>query len=147
MNDDANPEPKSIFGNPLLYTSLALLVALVYVGWTFFSRWQENRELEQKAVEKKREEDRRTVEAMGGNRLEILSFYASPGVIRRGETSQLCYGVANAKTVRLEPHSGAVWPSYARCVDVAPTKTTTYTLAAEDAAGNTKTATLTLQVR
>ncbi len=147
MNDDTNPERKSIFGNSLLYTSLALLVALVYAGWTFFSRWQENRELEQKAVEKKREEDRRTVEAMGGNRLEILSFYASPGVIRRGETAQLCYGVANTKTVRLEPQSGAVWPSYARCVDVSPTKTTTYTLAAEDAAGNTKTATVTLQVR
>ncbi len=147
MNDDANPEGKSIFRNPLLYTSLALLVALVYAGWTFFSRWQENRELEQKGVEKKREEDRRAIEAMGGNRLEILSFYASPGVIRRGETAQLCYGVANAKTVRLEPQSGAVWPSYTRCVDVSPRKTTTYTLAAEDAAGNTKTATLTLQVR
>ncbi len=55
MNDNANPERKSAFRNPLLYTSLALLVALVYVGWTFFSRWQENREIEQKAVEKKRE--------------------------------------------------------------------------------------------
>jgi len=84
---------------------------------------------------------------LGGNQFAILNFYASPGEIRRGETAQLCYGVSNAKTVRIEPQTSAVWPSYSRCVDVAPKKDTTYTLTAEDAAGHIKTATVTVKVR
>ncbi len=37
--------------------------------------------------------------------------------------------------------------SYSQCVDVTPTKDTTYTLTAEDAAGHVKTETLTVKVR
>ncbi len=144
---DPQPEPFKGFRNPRLYTSILLGIGLVYVGWVFFSRWQERRELEQKAAEEKRAEDQSIVEKLGGNRFEILNFYASPGEVRRGETIQLCYGVSNAKTVRLEPQTGAVWPSYNHCVDVAPKKDTTYTLTAEDAAGNAKTATVVIRVR
>ncbi len=96
------------------------------MGWTFFSRWQENHRInhriEQRALDKKRAENQRTVEMFGGDRFEILHFHASPGIIRRGETAQLCYGVSNAKTVRLEPQSDAVRPSFSRCLDVAPSK-------------------------
>lgn len=143
-------EPKPAFKNPLLYTSIAIGIALLYVGWVFFYRWVENRDLEQRATqekaEKQREEDRATVEQMGGKELAIQNFYAAPGVIRRGESTKLCYGVANAKTVRLEPQPNPVWPSFARCVDVSPSATTTYTLTIEDAAGNTKTQTLEVKV-
>ena len=83
----------------------------------------------------------------GGKELAIQDFYASPGEIRRGETVQLCYGVANAKTVKLEPQPNPVWPSYSRCVDVTPTKSTTYTLTITDAAGNTRTQSLEVKVR
>jgi len=147
MSPDPNREPYTGFRNPLLYTSFLLAIAALYVGWVFFSRRQDRREFEEKAAAKKREEDRRAVEMMGGNRFEILTFYASPGTIHRGETAQVCYGVSNTKTVRLEPQSNPVWPSLARCVDVAPKKDTTYTLTIEDGKGNTKTATLTIQVR
>jgi len=147
MSSDPNREPYIGFRNPLFYTSFLLAVAALYVGWVFFSRRQDRREFEEKAAAKKREEDRRAVEMMGGNRFEILTFYASPGAIHRGETAQVCYGVSNTKTVRLEPQSNPVWPSLARCVDVAPKKDTTYTLTIEDGKGNTKTATLTVQVR
>jgi len=87
------------------------------------------------------------VETLGGNKFDILNFYASPGKIRRGESAQLCYGVSNAKTVRLDPPAGDVWPSYSRCFDVTPSKDTTYTLTADDGQGNTKTASLTIEVR
>jgi len=147
MPSDPNREPYTGFRNPLLYTSILLAIAALYVGSVFFSRRQDRREFEEKAAAKKREEDRRAVEMMGGNRFEILTFYASPGTIHRGETAQVCYGVSNTKTVRLEPQSNPVWPSLARCVDVAPKKDTTYTLTIEDGKGNTKTATLTVQVR
>ena len=139
-------EPFKGFRNPLLYTSILLGIALLYVGWVFFSRWQQNRETERKAVEEKRAADQQAVEMLGGNQFTILNFYASPGEIRRGETAQLCYGVSNAKTVRLEPQTSPVWPSYNRCVDVAPQKDTTYTLTAEDAAGHVKTATVVVKV-
>ncbi len=150
MLTGTQPEPKPTFKNPLLYTSIATGIALLYVGWIFFSRWAENRDLEQRAArekaEKQREQDRATVEQMGGKELAIQNFYAAPGVIHRGESAKLCYGVANAKKVRLEPQSNPVWPSFARCVDVSPTSTTTYMLTIEDAAGNTKSQTLEVKV-
>ena len=148
MLAEHGPEPKSIFRNPLLYSSILIALAVLYAAGVFLSRRQENRSIERKAEERKREEDRRTVEFMGGNRLEIQNFIASPGVIRRGETAQICYGVANAKTVTLEPPAkDSVWPSYSRCVNVAPEKTTKYTLTVEDGQGRKETATLAVQVR
>ena len=147
MSADPNPKPYTGFRNPFLYTSILLGIAALYVGGVFFTRRQERLQFEERAAAKKRDEDRRAFEMMGGDRFEILSFYASPGAIRRGETVQLCYGVSNAKTVRLEPQTSPVWPSMARCVDVAPKKDTMYTLTIEDGKGNTKTATLTIQVR
>lgn len=121
------------------------------VIWILLSRWWQNRSFEyrarQAAAEKQREDDRAALEQMGGKELAIQTFYALPGEVRRGQSVQLCYGVANAKTVRLEPQSNPVWPSYARCVDVSPSKTTTYTLTIADASGNTKSQSLTVNVR
>jgi hypothetical protein len=143
------PERKPLSGarNPLLYTSLLVLLSMIYAGWVLFSRRQEVREMEEKAKAEKVAQDQKIVESLGGNRFEILNFYASPPVIRRGETAQLCYGVSNAKAVRLEPQTNSVWPSYMRCVDVAPRKDTTYTLTAEDGQGNSKTAAVEVKVR
>jgi hypothetical protein len=150
MLSHSNPETKSALRNPLLYSSIAIGIALLYVGWIFFSRRQESRVIEQRRKEertqKQLENDRAAVELLGGKELAIQMFYASPGAIHRGESTQLCYGVANAKTVKLEPQSNPVWPSYSRCVEVAPTKTTTYILTIEDASGNTKSQTLEVKV-
>ena len=146
-----DPQTKSAFKNPFLYSWAALGIAALVVGWILFSRWQENREFEKRAkgerTQKQQEQDRIALEQLGGKELAIQDFYASTGEIRRGETVQLCYGVANAKTVRLEPQSNPVWPSYSRCVDVTPTKSTTYTLTVTDAAGNTRTQSLEVKVR
>jgi len=144
------PQSNSIFKNPLLYSSFALAIVALVVGWTLFSRWQGNKQIDRQSLaakrEKQKENDRAALDQFGGKELDIQSFYASPGAVHRGETVQLCYGVANAKTVKLEPQPNPVWPSYSRCVDVAPTKTTTYTLTVEDAAGNTKTQTVEVKV-
>ncbi|MCI0535997.1 MAG: hypothetical protein L0Z50_12295 [Verrucomicrobiales bacterium] len=140
-------EPVSRLRIVLRFTWILVALAALYAGWVIYSRRQENLEIEQRALEKKRAADRVAVEQMGGDRFDILNFYASSANIRRGETAQLCYGVSNAKTVRLEPQPNAVWPSVARCVDVAPTKNTTYTLTIEDGRGNTKSASLTVKVQ
>lgn len=138
---------KKLLRKRWFYSVLAFTAVLLYLGCVFLWRWDQTRQLERRAAERKRAEDQRAVEMLGGNRLEILSFYATPGVVRRGEEVQLCYGVANAKTVRLEPQTSAVWPSYGRCVYVTPQTDTTYTLTIEDAEGHTKTATVWVQVR
>jgi hypothetical protein len=151
MPSEPEPQSKSLLKNPALYSSLAIVIVMFVVGWILFSRWLENRAIENRAKEertqKQQEQDRITLEQLGGKELAIQNFYATPGVVRRGETVQICYGVANAKTVRLEPQPNPVWPSYSRCVDVKPAKTTTYTLIIADAAGNTKTQTLEVKVR
>jgi len=146
-----DPSSKSIFKNPSFYSkSLVAIVALIVI-WIFFSRWWQNRSIEYRFKEeraaKQREQDRATLEQMGGKELAIQTFYATPGEIRRGHSVQLCYGVANAKTVTLEPQPNPVWPSYSRCVDVSPAKTTTYTLTISDASGNTKSQSLAVTVR
>lgn len=151
MLPETKPSAKPGFKSPFLYSWTALVIAALLVVWTLFSRWRENRSIETRAKEeqaqKQREQDRATIEQMGGKELAIQNFYATPAEVRRGQSVQLCYGVANAKTVTLEPQSNPVWPSYARCVDVSPTKTTTYTLTISDASGNTKTQSLVVEVR
>jgi hypothetical protein len=142
---------KSIFKKTTFYSKLVFTIAALIVFWIFFSRWWQNRSIEYRtreaATEKQRADDRAALDQMGGKELAIQTFYATPGEIRRGLSVQLCYGVANAKTVKLEPQSNPVWPSYSRCVNDSPAKTTTYTLTIADAAGNTKSQSLTVQVR
>ena len=146
----SSSETKSVFKNPSLYSSIALAAVAVIVGWILFSRWSDNRLIERRTAEEKQEKqhesDRVALDQMGGKTLDIQAFYANPGAVHRGESVQLCYGVANAKTVKLEPQPNPVWPSYSRCVDFKPTKTTTYTLTIDDGAGNTQTQSLEVKV-
>ena len=145
------PRAKTLLKNPLLYSSIVVGTALLVVLWILYSRWQGNRLIErrtrQETSRKQLENDRLTLEQLGGKELAIQSFYASPGAIRKGESVQLCYGVANAKKVTLEPQSNAVWPSYGYCVNVSPAKSTTYILTISDASGNTKTQSLEVIVK
>ena len=153
LQQPSEPDPlrKSFFKNPTFYSRSVLVTGALIVVWIFVSRWWQNRSFEyrarQAASEKQREDDRAALEQMGGKELAIQTFYATPGEIRGGQSVQLCYGVANAKSVKLEPQSNPVWPSYARCVEVSPAKTTTYTLTIADASGNTKSQSLTVTVR
>jgi len=124
-----------------------MCLALAYLGWVFYSRWRTDWDIEERIAAEKRAQAARTYEGMGGDRFEILTFYASPSLVRRGEDSTLCYGVSNAKSVTLQPQSSPVWPSQGRCVNVTPPKTTTYTLTATDAAGHTKSAQAVVEVR
>jgi hypothetical protein len=150
MLSGPQPEPKSAFKNPLLYSSIILAAGALIVGWIFFSRWLENKQIDRKTAqqetEKRLENDRAALQQFGGKELAIQAFYAYPAAIHRGDKAQLCYGVANAKTVKLEPQSSPVWPSYSRCVEVSPTKDTTFTLTIEDGAGNTKSQTAEVKV-
>jgi hypothetical protein len=128
------------------YSWIVVGLAVLFAVGVLVKHWREDRSVRERILEKKREEDRRVVEMLGGNRFEILNFYATPPGIKRGEPAQLCYGVSNAKSVRLEPQSAEVWPSFSRCVSVTPQKDTTFTLTIDDGAGHTKSATVSVKV-
>jgi hypothetical protein len=143
--------PKPPFKNPFLYSSLAIFGVILYVSYVLFVRYESSKEYErqtrERQSEQRREEDRLAVEQLGGSELAIRGLYVSPRAIHPGETAQLCYDVANAKTVTLDPPVGEVWPSHSRCLNISPRKTTTYTLTIKDATGKTVSQTVELPVR
>jgi hypothetical protein len=147
-DSSGGPKPAASTGFRLyIIGSIAVFaLALCYVGWVFWSRAQADRAIEERAAAAKQAQAQQTFEGMGGNSFDILAFYATPAAINSGDSVSLCYSVSNAKSVTLEPQSNKVWPSYERCVSVSPTKTTTYTFTATDAAGHTKSATATVRV-
>jgi hypothetical protein len=63
--------------------------------------------------------------------VKILRFYANTGSLNRGEKTLLCYGVENARTVKITPDVEPITPSFNRCLEISPTHTTHYTLIAE----------------
>jgi hypothetical protein len=151
MLNDPAPEPNS-GRNLLLASAVVLALGGLYVGYVFYSRWETNQAITEKAAQKTAEQQRtqnqQAVEAMGGNRFDILAYSADPPEIRAGEKSSLCYSVSNSKTVKIEPApEEPTWPAFQRCVYVAPKKTTTYTLTIEDGAGHTKNAGVEVRVR
>jgi hypothetical protein len=76
----------------------------------------------------------------------ILQFYASVGAVLPGEKAMICYGVENARSVRISPWMAGVTPYPKRCLEVFPDHTTHYTILAEGYDGGVVTRSLTLPV-
>lgn len=124
-----------------------MVVAALYSGWVFYSRHENAAEAERQLQQKQADEDRRVVQEFGGDQLKILAFGAEIEEVAPGGRVVLCYGVSNATQVKIEPGVEPIKPALSHCLDVFPKKTTTYTLKAEDAKGNSKSASLTIRVR
>jgi hypothetical protein len=139
--------PVEIIRKMLPYTTAAACLALIYIAWVFYSRSRENREIQQQAEEKSLEQDRKTYEMYGSGQLKLMLFYAVPPVIARGGSTQLCYSVANATTVKIEPGVAPIKPSLSRCEPVTPVRSTTYTLSAADDKGHTANQSIQVTVR
>src|SRR5688572_20581931 len=120
---------------------------MIYATTTVFLRWRSNRAIDEAALRKRAESDREIVEQLGGGNLKVLTFYANPPVLGRGERGLLCYGVANAKSVRIEPEVEELKPALSRCFEVKPTTSTTYTMTASDAEGRAESRTAEIVVR
>lgn len=140
--------PGSFLQKLLPFTTIGVIIAALYVAWTFYSRHQSNVEAERAAAAKEQAQRQRTVDAVFGNGEIVFSmFSADAGVLKRGQHTQLCYGVTNAKSVKLDPPIAALKPAYRNCLEIAPAKTTTYTITAADGKGHTKSESLTIQVK
>lgn len=61
---------------------------------------------------------------------QIVQFYVTPNPIPPGEQAQLCWGTEDAVKLDLDPPVEQIKPSLARCTEVAPKATTTYSLTA-----------------
>jgi len=86
--------------------------------------------------------------AYGGTAVKIVQFYSREGTLFEGSTTVLCYGLANARSVRIEPPvEGGVSVAINNCVEVAPEHDTRYTLTAEGNDGRTVSQSFVLQVR
>jgi hypothetical protein len=150
---NSNPEPprKSALKIPILYSSIVFLAAAIYVGFVLASRYESKRTLERRSAaeqaEKRLEGDRLAIEQLGGSDLAIRTFYVSPPEIHAGESAQLCYDVANAKTITLDPPVAPVWPSHSRCIELTAKRSTTYTLTIADVAGKSTSQSVQLKVR
>src|ERR1700688_184057 len=105
----------------LPYLTAGVALAALYTAYVFGSRWLENRGIEKAASEAARLKAQREIaQIYGDGRLKILQFYVAPGVIGRGQKALLCYGTANARSVRLEPAAEPMYPALSRCFEVAP---------------------------
>jgi hypothetical protein len=132
----------------IVFTCLTFAVAGMYLGWIYYSRWKDSKAFIQRLEEPAAARERAFADAYGRGAIKIMSFYAVPSIIRLGDKAQLCYSVANADTVRIEPPpADEVWPSLSRCVNVSPGKDTVYRLVAKDAQENEKTAAIPIAVR
>jgi hypothetical protein len=128
------------------WTWIPVVLVVLYSGWILYSRRADNLRIAEEAEQRRAEQDRKILDKLGSGQLKVLMFYANPPVIRRGDRALLCYGVANAKTVRIEPEVDGVGPAISRCVEVVPVKTTSYKLIATDEAGGEQVSSVEIRV-
>lgn len=151
MDSDPQTQHNAPLKKPLVYAVIGIVVVAAYFAFLLLSRHEAAREFDRRNAEildeQHRAEDRLTLEQLGGSDFGIRALYATPSVIRRGDSAQVCYDVANAKSVTLDPPVATVWPSHTRCFGVSPKRTTTYTLTIADGKGKTATKTVEVRVR
>ena len=129
----------------LPFATIVVFLALLYDGWIFYSRWSAGRQVQEARAAKESQRAQQTLERIGGTDLKILNFFAEPA--GRPGALRLCYSVINAKTLRVEPPIGDVYPALSHCLPIAPRQTTAYKLIAGDGAGHQATQNLVVRVK
>lgn len=130
----------------LRYGAAGFLIALAYLGWIALTRYDANRKFEREAAESETARYKKLVPA--STELKITQFYASKREAARGESILVCYGVENARSVRIEPAIEEKLPPLpVKCLPFAPHRTTTLKLVAEGEKGGEATESITVRVR
>jgi hypothetical protein len=111
---------------------IGLALAGVRLGWIWLMRHDARVRMED-GTRSSRSRGYQSAEDNG--RLAITQFYARSGEITAGERNLVCYGVRNARSVRIEPPVENLSPAMNRCFFVDPQEDTTYKLVAEGADG------------
>jgi hypothetical protein len=132
----------------LPYTTVLLIVAILYVVYTFYTRHEADVQAQAQLEAKQEAARKRTVDAVfGDGEIKFTSFSMDASSIHSGQTARLCYGVVNAVHVKIDPPVEDLKPTYQHCFDISPKKTTTYTITADDGKGHSQSQSLELKVR
>jgi hypothetical protein len=110
---------------------VVLAPALAYLAFVWLARVTDSR---RPAAPKSADWTKRQTEferVYGGTALRIIQFYSPNGDLMEGDSTVICYGELNAKSVRIEPPVEGTGVALNRCVSVAPQDDTRYTLIAE----------------
>lgn len=128
--------------------AVATVIALAYLGSVLLGRYTANQHLAEREKLAQPSDDQKAKfnATSGGTAVKILQFYARDGAITEDQSTILCYGVVNAKSVKVDPPVGDVYPALNRCIDIAPKHETKYTMTAEGNDGQTATADFTVSV-
>lgn len=110
---------------------VATVIAAGYAAWVMIGRHVENRRIEERDRRLRAAAERALPPELSGTEVKILQFYAMPGELRAGEKGKICYGVLNARAVRMEPAVEELRPALSRCFEIGPRASTRYTLTAE----------------
>jgi hypothetical protein len=116
-----------------VYLWLPIILLALYTGWLFLGRRSGGHGAPAGPDYRAAEFER----TYGGTEVKILQFYAEGASAQEGQRTLLCYGVLNAKSVRMEPPVEGLTPSINRCVGVTQVHNTKYTLIAEGKDGHT----------
>lgn len=116
----------------LLWIGLSLAVARV--GWVWLVRHDARLRMEG-ATQTRHQQSSQSPDDDNGT-LGITQFYARSGAMTEGDSNVVCYGVRNARSVRIEPPVRDLTPALNRCFPIEPQQDTTYRLVAEGADGS-----------
>jgi len=151
LTNPEQPDEKSK-GTSVLQTlsrigTFGVIVAAIYVGWTFYSRHLSDEQAARDLAAKQETERKRQADLIfGSGEVKIVSYSVDKASVTRGESADLCYGVVNATKVAIEPHVEDSKPSAYHCLTVSPRATTTYTIKASNDKGDSKQLSVTVRV-
>jgi len=120
-------------------------LALTYVGWVFWSRYDDNRRLES-AASKRDDSYSRLPSSLTGTSLAIAQFYAVEPPKQQGDEITICYGVRNATNVLLDPPLEKLNLALNRCFPAVPQWEMPFKLIAEGEAGRHEEASFTIGI-
>lgn len=150
-NPQQQPE-KENKGTSVLQTlsrvgTVGVIVAALYVAWTFYSRYAADQQTARDLAAKQQAERQREADLIfGSGEVKIVSYSVDKSSLAHGESADLCYGVVNATKVVIEPHVEDSKPSSYHCLTIAPRATTTYTITASNDKGESKSLAVTVHV-
>jgi hypothetical protein len=137
----------SVLQTLLRFTTVGVIIAILYVVWTFYSRHASEEQAARDLAAKQQAQRQHEADLIfGAGEVKIVSYSVDKPSLARGETADLCYGVVNASKVVLDPHIEDSKPSSYHCLNIAPRVTTTYTITASNDRGDSKSLAVTVHV-
>lgn len=126
---------------------ITAIAAVIYTGWVLAGREFANRRWKAHQAAAAAEAQAAFDRVYGGSEVKILAFYPREFALTEGDQALICYGVLNARSVRIEPPVEGVSVALNKCVTAAPERDTRYTLTAEGSDGHTVSESFVLAVR